>query len=105
MKCSSTLLQKQFVLILIFMGSLLFVLPGCSLKKIKKQTRLADDIGLIKGKIKVTSDQKGAVTVLRFRQLGAVPVRESSAITAENGDFQILSNSGKFHDRGIHRCQ
>ena len=39
---------------------------GCSLMEVKEQASLVDNMGSIKGKIIVTSPQKGPVVVLRF---------------------------------------
>jgi len=44
----------------------LFVAAGCSLKEINEQTSRADNVGRIKGKVKVTSDQLGPVAVLHY---------------------------------------
>ena len=69
--------------------AILFAAPGCSLKEIHEQTQLAENVGFIKGSIKLTSDQKGPVIVLRFRDEKGIPVLESQVFASEKGDFLL----------------
>ncbi len=69
--------------------AILFAAPGCSLKEIHEQTQLAENVGFIKGNIKLTSDQKGPVIVLRFRDEKGIPVLESKVFASEKGDFLL----------------
>jgi pimeloyl-ACP methyl ester carboxylesterase len=67
----------------------IFTLPGCSIKEIHEQTQIVENVGLIKGKINLTSNQKGPVIVLRFRDENGIPVLRSQGIASEKGYFQF----------------
>ncbi|MCP4259956.1 MAG: alpha/beta hydrolase [Planctomycetes bacterium] len=62
-------------------------MPGCSLKEIHEQTTIVENVGFIKGNIKLASSQKGAVIVLLFREEEGIPVLESHVFASEKGDF------------------
>lgn len=72
---------------LMVMCSLLFVVPGCSLKEIHEQTKIVENVGFIKGNIKLSSDQKGAVIVLHFRDEKGITILENQVFASEKGDF------------------
>jgi len=77
--------------------SLLFAVQGCSLKEIHEQTKVVENVGFIKGNIKLTSDQKGAVIVLRFRDEKGIPVLENQVIASEKGDFLFSVIPGRHY--------
>ncbi len=87
MRCSPLLLHRQMMPFLMVLCCLLFAMPGCSLKEIHEQTKIVENVGFIKGNIKLTSDQKGAVIVLCFRDEKGIPVLENRVIASEKGDF------------------
>lgn len=87
MRCSPLLLNRQMMPFLMVLCCLLSAVPGCSLKAIHEQTEIVENIGFIKGNIKLTSDQKGAVIVLRFRDEKGIPVLKNRVIASEKGDF------------------
>ncbi|MBW1671250.1 MAG: alpha/beta hydrolase [Deltaproteobacteria bacterium] len=76
---------------------ILLSVSGCSLKEIHEQTQFVDNVGFIKGNINVTSNQKGVVIVLRFRDESGIPVRETQLIASENGDFLFSVLPGKHY--------
>jgi len=88
MRNPSFLLHRQVEpvlwMVLCFLSS---VVSGCSLMEIHEQTELAESVGFIKGNIKLASDQKGDVIVLRFRDEKGIPVLESHITASEKGDF------------------
>jgi pimeloyl-ACP methyl ester carboxylesterase len=96
-KYSPLLFHRQMVLFLTVLCCFLFVLSGCSLKEIHQQTELVDNIGFIKGTIKVTSAQKGPVIVLRYRDEKGIPVLLGNRSTSENGNFLFPALPGTFY--------
>ncbi len=76
---------------------LLFSAMGCSLPEISKQATLADNFGTLKGKINVTSNQKGPVIVLRFWDENGVPVLHRSITASENGAYEFSAIPGKHY--------
>ena len=97
MICPPVLLRKQIIPLLMVLFCLIFILPGCSLKEIHEQIQLAENVGFIKGSIKLTSDQKGPVIVLRFRDKNGIPVLRSQVIASEKGDFQFSVIPGSLY--------
>ena len=91
------LLHRQMMPFLMVLCGLLFAAPGCSLKEINEQTKIIENVGFIKGNINLTSDQKGAVVVLRFRDENGIPVREGQLIASEKGDFQFTVIPGSYY--------
>ena len=81
--------EKIMMPFMVVLFCILFALAGCSLKEIHDQTQRVENIGFIKGNIKRTSDQKGPVIVLRFRDDKGIPVRESQVVATEKGDYQF----------------
>ena len=55
---------------IIFLCCSLVVLSSCGLSQIKKQTEAAENTGIFKGKVNVTSGQKGNVLVVLIRNAG-----------------------------------
>ena len=63
-----------------------------------KQAQASENIGYIKGNIKVSSDQKGPIIVLRFRDEKGLPlIRESERTTSSEGDFLFPVIPGTFY--------
>lgn len=90
------------------------IVSGCGLREIKRQTLAAENTGIIKGKIKVMSDQKGPVVVLRLEDKNGVFVLENQVIatstgkymfTAEPGDYLIAAFIDVNHDGKFQRGQ
>jgi pimeloyl-ACP methyl ester carboxylesterase len=79
--------KRMMMPFLVVLCCLLYAPAGCSIKQIHDQTQLVENLGFIKGNIKLNSDQKGAVVVLRFRDEKGIPVLESQVIALEKGDF------------------
>jgi hypothetical protein len=88
------LLNKRFLLFMILLFSQIFFLPACSLKEINEQVQISESVGYINGEIKVESHQKGAVIVLRFRDVEGVPVLESWVNASSEGIFKFASTPG-----------
>ena len=61
--------NRLMLYFLLVLTCLLFTMTACSIKEIKTQVEVVEHMGLIKGNIKITSDQKGPVIVLRFRDV------------------------------------
>jgi pimeloyl-ACP methyl ester carboxylesterase len=87
MKCPPLLLHTKMMPFLMLLCCLFFAVAGCSLKEIREQSKIADNTGFIRGNIKVTSDQIGAVTVLRFRDEKGIPVHEEQVIASDKGEY------------------
>ena len=81
---------------LILLGSVL-ALSGCSFLDIYNQTKLADNLGTIKGMIKITSDQEGPIMVLRFLDEDGIPVLNRSVIANENGEYEFPAVPGNYY--------
>jgi pimeloyl-ACP methyl ester carboxylesterase/uncharacterized protein (DUF2141 family) len=81
---------------LILLGGVL-ALSGCSFTEIYNQTKLVDNLGTIKGMIRVTSDQKGPIIVLRFLDEDGIPVLNRSAIANEKGEYEFPSVPGQYY--------
>lgn len=68
---------------------LLLALSGCSIKETHKQTQSIENVGVIKGQVRIISEQKGTVIVVRYIDQEGVPVRESQVVASSNGDFKF----------------
>jgi hypothetical protein len=90
------LTNKQIRFFVLSVFCIFFALTGCSLKEIKEQTQEVGNVGYIQGKIKVESDEKGTVVVLRFRDENGVPIKESRVIASKNGEYSFPVTPG-FH--------
>ncbi len=90
----SILANRQLGIFVLLVFIILSTLTGCSLKEIHEQAQEVGDVGYIKGKIKVESDEKGAVIVLRFRDDNGVPVIERRIIASENGEYTFPVTPG-----------
>ncbi len=75
----------------------LFAMAGCSIKQIHDQVEIVENVGFIKGNIKSTSDQKGAVIVLRYRDVKGIPSFESSVVASKKGDYMFSLVPGTFY--------
>lgn len=74
----------------------LFIVSGCTLREIKKQAELADNVGVLKGKVIVKSNQKGPVFVLRFRNNNGVLILENKMIASSEGKYQFGVLPGEY---------
>lgn len=70
---------------------------GCSFIDMYNQTNLADNLGTIKGTIKITSDQEGPIKVLRFLNEDGNPVLNRSVIANENGEYEFPAVPGNYY--------
>ena len=70
---------------------------GCSLMEVKEQASLVDNMGSIKGKIIVTSPQKGPVVVLRFVDEDGIIVLERSIVIPQNSEYEFPVIIGKHY--------
>lgn len=94
MKSSPFLIHKQMTL---FLCVLLFAVSGCSLQEIHAQTKIAENVGYIKGNIKLASAQKGAVIALMFRDEKGILVLVSKVIVSSKGDFKFTVIPGPYY--------
>jgi len=94
MCCISMLFNRQLGMLMLSVFSIVSALAGCSLREIQQQTQEVANVGYIKGKIKVESDERGAIVVLRFRDDNGIPVKESSIIASENGEYTFPVTPG-----------
>jgi pimeloyl-ACP methyl ester carboxylesterase len=69
---------------------------GCGLQEIKRQTTAADDIGVIKGKIEVKSDQKGPIIVYGFADSGGILTRKYHLTASDNGNYRFSAEPGMY---------
>lgn len=97
MRNPSLFFHKQVMPCLLVLTCLLIALPGCSLREIREQTETADKAGFIRGKVRLATDQKGLVNVLRFRDENNIPVLESQVVASEKGDFMFPVFPGDAH--------
>jgi len=65
--------------------------------EIHKQTTLIDNLGTIKGTIRITSDQKGPIMVLRFLDEDGIPALRQSVVANENGEYEFHAVPGKYY--------
>jgi len=70
------------------LGSVFFA-TGCSLLDIKEQTEIVDNLGALKGTIKVTSRQKGPVVVVPFHEINGILVRENQTMASSTGKYKF----------------
>ncbi len=88
--------NRLMLYFLLVLTCLLFTMTGCSIKEIKTQVEVVEHMGLIKGNIKITSDQKGPVIVLRFRDVKGIPSLESRVLASGKGKYRFPVEPGKF---------
>ena len=90
-------IHRQVMSSLIVLCCLLFALQGCSLKEIQEQTEIVEDIGIIKGTVKIDSSQKGAAVIILYRvenlSLELVSMRNAT----QNGDFEFIDVPGTYY--------
>ncbi|MBW1694942.1 MAG: hypothetical protein JRJ41_12520 [Deltaproteobacteria bacterium] len=67
------------------------------MKDIKEQTEKADNLGYIKGKIERESAQEGNVIVVRYRDKDGIPVRETSIVASNDGEYLFTLIPGKHY--------
>lgn len=68
---------------------LLSVLSGCFLERAEQQAAEVEGAGTIKGTVKVTSDQKGSVIVLRYREVNGIFVQEERLMASSKGTYRF----------------
>ncbi|WP_455210661.1 lipase family alpha/beta hydrolase [Kaarinaea lacus] len=79
-----------------FVALLILTASGCGLKEIKQQTIEAENTGIITGKIKVKSDQKGPVVVLRIEDKGGILTIENQVIATSSGKYMFIAEPGEY---------
>lgn len=90
--------RKQLIPVLtFFLWCMMFAIPGCSLNEISKQTKIVEDIGYIKGNIRLTSNRKGPVIVLHLEDHKGVPALRSRVFATSNGDFHFVALPGEHY--------
>jgi uncharacterized protein (DUF2141 family) len=89
--------NRPYLLILVAVSSLLLE-SGCSLMEMKRQTALADNTGVIKGVIKIESNQKGPVVVALYADEDSVPVLQRTVIADTKGEYSFgLTVPGEYY--------
>ena len=83
---------RLFILLL----ASLFALSACGLAEIKRQIGIVDDLGVIKGKVDVQSEQKGPVVVLRFAVDESAFTLENQVIATSNGRYEFGAEPGEY---------
>lgn len=66
-------------------------------KKIQEQSRAIEARGVLKGQVKVESNKKGAVYVIRYRDEQGVPVKESQVVADNEGNFELTVIPGSHY--------
>ena len=76
----------------------LTMLSACGLAEINRQIDVVDDLGVIKGKVDVQTDQQGPVVVLRFEvdSAGEVFKLENQVIASANGSYRFAAEPGEY---------
>lgn len=97
MRCLKFALPIQVYILSLILIGLQVILTGCSLKEIKEQTTLIDNIGVLKGKVVITSQQEGPVMVLRFMDENGIPVLQHTVIASKNGEYEFNAIPGKHY--------
>lgn len=82
-----------------FCGLFLLVAPlsGCGLKEIKQQTDVADQVGVIRGKVENKSGKEGDIVVVRFLDLDGVLAFQRKTMAAEDGSFEFPASVGSHY--------
>jgi len=88
--------SKTFRPVLVLLISLL-VLSGCGLGEIREQANTTENVGTIKGTVKVDNTQKGPIMVERFRLIGGIFVSEDKMIASANGNYYFTVNPGNYY--------
>lgn len=81
----------------LLMTGLLAALSGCGLMEIKEQTSILDNMGVLKGKIEVTSPQKGIIWVLRYADEDNILVLKQVIKASKNGEYKFLASPGQHY--------
>ncbi|WP_455203730.1 esterase/lipase family protein [Kaarinaea lacus] len=77
--------------------STITLLYGCGLKEIRDQTNVTETVGVIEGKVEVTSAQQGPVVVKRFRLINGVYTHETSVIATSEGYFRFIALPDEYY--------
>lgn len=82
-----------------FCGLFLLVAPlsGCGLKEIKQQTDVADQVGVIRGKVENKSGKEGDIVVVRFLDLDGVLAFQRKTMAAEDGSYEFPASVGSHY--------
>ena len=75
---------------------LALLMSACGLSEIRKQTVQAENVGVINGRVEVTSGQNGPIVVYRFENKNGVLVLEDQAIAALGGRYQFVAEPGEY---------
>jgi len=73
-----------------------FFLSACSISKIKEQIKVAEDIGAVKGKVKVENNQQGTVVVAILQQSGNTLTVKNRLIASAEGDYTFHVPPGDY---------
>lgn len=79
-----------------FVVLLTITASGCGLSEIKRQTLAAENTGIIKGKVKVKSDQKGPIVVLRIEDKNGILTIENHVIATSSGKYMFIAEPGEY---------
>jgi pimeloyl-ACP methyl ester carboxylesterase/uncharacterized protein (DUF2141 family) len=75
---------------------LTLAISGCGLQEIKRETTAADNAGVIKGKVKVKSDQKGPIIVYGYEDSGGFLTRKYHLTASDTGNYQFNAEPGMY---------
>lgn len=73
-----------------------FLVSACGLAEINRQIGIVDDLGEIKGKVDVQSEQTGPVVVLRFEVKDSVFTLENQVIATATGQYEFTAEPGEY---------
>lgn len=74
----------------------LFIVWGCGLAEIKKQTEIAENTGSITGEVNIKSNQKGPVVVVQLRDNQSALIYEDKTIASSKGKYKLEMLPGKY---------
>jgi len=89
MKTNKCQFQRLSILFLMVGICVILFSGGCGLKKIHEQTKIVENTGVIKGQVKVESNKRGPVYVIRYRDKQGVPIKESKVVANDAGHFEF----------------
>ena len=74
----------------------LVVLSGCGIPEIQRQIGIVEDLGFIRGKVDVQSEQQGPVVVLRFAVDENVFSLQNQVIATAGGRYEFQAEPGEY---------
>ena len=77
--------------------SCLLLIAGCSLAEISRQIRITDNLGTIKGTVKLSDSQEGAIIVRRYSLVEGVYFYDSFERPAANGEYSFNVVPGTYY--------